>query len=70
MTLWAFPPVDSNSSTLAITANILVVVNILSYIFLSLNSDSKIIYSKQFERIQLLDTRSCRRCNSKEQMDV
>jgi hypothetical protein len=36
MTLWAFPPVDSNSSTLAVTANILVVVNILSYIFLSL----------------------------------
>jgi hypothetical protein len=36
MTLWALPPVDSNSSTLAVTANILVVVNILSYIFLSL----------------------------------
>jgi hypothetical protein len=36
MTLWAFPPVDSNSSTLAVKANILVVVNILSYIFLSL----------------------------------
>jgi hypothetical protein len=67
MTLWAFPPVDSNSSTLAITANILVVVNILSYIFLAhkLGFENNILKISRKDTDS--DTRSCR-CDVKEQM--
>jgi len=67
MTLWAFPPVDSNSSTLAITANILVVVNILSYIFLALKLGFENNILKTSRKDTDSDTRSCR-CDVKEQM--